>query len=111
MDEYKASNTLFGKVKKDVALSKAVSIMNRSQRSKGQSSSSSKEEGHNFSRGPPAMYGGAGRARIHTCTHPKASNGGNITGEGLSAIQSPPGSDVPQLKLPQGDPNQQVQKF
>ena len=45
-------------VKKDVVLSKAVSIMKRSQRSKGQSSSSSKEDGHDFSRGPPAMHGG-----------------------------------------------------
>lgn len=56
-NEYKASNTLFEKVKKDVALSKAVSIMKRSQGSKGQSSSSSKEEGHDFSWALLAMYG------------------------------------------------------
>ena len=70
-DEYRSSDTLFGKefqssltnrVEKDVALSKAVSIMERSQQDKEQPSSSSKrEENHTpffFRGGPPAKYGG-----------------------------------------------------
>lgn len=70
-DEFKSSDTLFGKdfqssltdkVETDVALSKAVSIMKRSQKSKEQPGPSSKREGQTYSRffrgGPPARYGG-----------------------------------------------------
>ena len=58
-DEYGSGVTLFGKefqssltdrVEKDVALSKAVSMMKRSQQGKEQSSSSSKREGQPYTR-------------------------------------------------------------
>ena len=58
-DEFKSSDTLFGKefqssltdrVEKDVALSKAVSIMKRSQQGKEQSGSSSRKEEQPYAR-------------------------------------------------------------
>ena len=70
-DEYKTKDTLFGeefqasltgKVEKDVALSKAVSILKRSKKGREEASTSTRRDGQSsgrfFRRGPPAQYGG-----------------------------------------------------
>ena len=70
-DEYKTRDTLFGeefqasltgKVEKDVALSKAVSILKRSKKGREEASTSTRKKGPSsgsfFRGGPPAQYGG-----------------------------------------------------
>jgi len=122
-DEYKTSDTLFGKefqssltgkVEKDVALSKAVSIMKRSQRSKEQSSSSSKREGQSYTRffrgGPPAKYGGRQGKNSYPYTPQSLQWREREPGRGRRPFNHPRSQRYHEPKLPQGDPNPQVQK-
>ena len=117
-DEYGSGVTLFGKefhssltdrVEKDVALSKAVSMMKRSQQGKEHSSPSSRREGQPytrfFRRGPPARYWGR-QGRNPLSYTPKSSwFQERELGRGRRPYNHFRGQRYHEPRLPQGDLN------
>ena len=121
-DEFKSSDTLFGKdfqssltdkVEKDVALSKAVSIMKRSQKSKEQPTSSSKREGQTYTRffrgGPPAKYGGRQGKSLYPYTPQNRHFREREPGRGRQSFHNSRGQGqrYHEPRLPQADPHPQ----
>lgn len=122
-DEYRSSDTLFGqefqssltdKVEKDVALSKAVSIMKRNQRGKEQPSSSSRKEGQSYTRffrgGPPARYGGRQGKSSYPYTPHTFQPREREPGRGRRPFNYSRSQRYHEPRLPQTDPNQQAQR-